>query len=67
MADLATPSAAAMSTSDAGAQPKAAFTKPEKPDQAEFDKNLAEAQKALDAAVERQVRLLYAPIKTPRH
>ncbi|KAG9986220.1 hypothetical protein KCU98_g4185, partial [Aureobasidium melanogenum] len=49
MADLATPSAATMSTIDAGAQ-KPAFTKPEKPDQAEYDKTLAEAQKALDAA-----------------
>ncbi|KAH0000189.1 hypothetical protein KCU78_g15500, partial [Aureobasidium melanogenum] len=53
MADLATPSAATMSTIDAGAQ-KPAFTKPERPDQAEYDKTLAEAQKALDAAVERQ-------------
>lgn len=53
MADLATPSAATMSTIDAGAQ-KPAFTKPEKPDQAEYEKTLAEAQKALDAAVERQ-------------
>ncbi|KAG9905814.1 hypothetical protein KCU94_g5144, partial [Aureobasidium melanogenum] len=49
MADLATPSAATMSTIDAGAQ-KPAFTKPEKPDQAEYEKTLAEAQKALDAA-----------------
>jgi len=42
-----------MSTIDAGAQ-KPAFTKPERPDQADYDKTLAEAQKALDAAVERQ-------------
>jgi hypothetical protein len=53
MADLATPSAATMSTIDAGAT-KPAFTKPERPDQADYDKTLAEAQKALDAAVERQ-------------
>ena len=53
MADLATPSAAIMSTIDAGAQ-KPAVTKPERPDQADYDKTLAEAQKALDAAVERQ-------------
>jgi uncharacterized coiled-coil DUF342 family protein len=53
MADLATPSAATMSTIDAGAQ-KPAFTKPERPDQADYDKTLADAQKALDAAVERQ-------------
>lgn len=55
MADLATPSAATMSTIDAGAQ-KPAFSKPERPDQADYEKSLAEAQKALDAAVERQVR-----------
>ena len=53
MADLATPSAATMSTIDAGAT-KPASTKPERPDQADYDKTLAEAQKALDAAVERQ-------------
>lgn len=65
MADLATPSAAAISTIDAGAsapapatKDKSTVTKPERPDQETYEKELAKAQKDLDAAVERQVRHL---------
>ncbi|GAB7355394.1 hypothetical protein MBLNU459_g5915t1 [Dothideomycetes sp. NU459] len=62
MADLATPSAAAMSTIDAGASTPAPATKdkpaavgkPDRPDQEAYDKELAKAQKELDTAVERQ-------------
>lgn len=67
MADLATPSSATIGTIDAGAttsQSKAAFSKPERPDQAEYEKTLAEAQKALDAAVDRQVRHMNCPRKS---
>lgn len=59
MADLATPSAAAMSTMDADAstpanKDKSSTAKPERPDQESYDKELAKAQKELEAAVERQ-------------
>lgn len=66
MADLATPSAAAMSTMDAGAstppvngnkdKDRSVVSKPERPDQETYEKDLAKAQKDLDTAVQRQVR-----------
>lgn len=54
MADVATPS-----TPDAGASTpvndKKNVAKPERPDQAAYEKELAEAEKQLKAALERQV------------
>lgn len=47
MADMATPSAATMSTIDAGAEPvqKGQKSKPEKPDEEQYKKDLAKAEK----------------------
>lgn len=59
MADLATPSAAAISTIDAKADPptagKTAVTRPERPDEATFKESLAKAEKELAAIQEKQV------------
>lgn len=59
MADIATPSAATMSTIDAGAEPsqKSQRTKPEKPDEQKYKENLGKAQKEHAAAQERVVCL----------
>lgn len=59
MADLATPSAAAISTMDAKADTpatKTQVTKPERPDEDTYKKSLAEAEKELAAIQEKQVR-----------
>lgn len=55
MADIATPSAATMSTIDAGAEPsqKPQNTKPEKPDEQKYRESLGKAQKEHAAAQER--------------
>jgi hypothetical protein len=45
MADVATPSAAAIATGDSSAK-KTAVVKPEKPDEEKYRKDLAEAEKA---------------------
>ena len=59
MADLATPSAATISTIDAGSEPvqKGQKTKPEKPDDQKYKESLGKAQKEHAAAQERVVRL----------
>ena len=57
MADLATPSAATMSTINAKADApntKPQVTKPERPDEDAYKKELAEAEKALTSVQERQ-------------
>jgi len=61
MAELATPSAATMGTINAGADgppsAKAPFSsKPERPDEEAYKKELAEAEKALTSIQEKQVR-----------
>jgi len=61
MAELATPSAATMGTMNAGADgppsAKAPFSsKPERPDEEAYKKELAEAEKALTSVQEKQVR-----------
>ncbi|KAL8855606.1 MAG: hypothetical protein Q9178_007754 [Gyalolechia marmorata] len=56
MADLATPSAATMSTIDAGSEPtaeKAHKTKPERPDEEQYKESLAKAEKDYAAAQEK--------------
>lgn len=65
MADLATPSAATMSTVNAGADPVPTSTddskkkdkveKPEKPDEAEFKATVAKAEKEHAAVMEKMV------------
>lgn len=60
MADVATPSAIAMSTIDAGSErssqsPAIRVGKPEKPDEAAYKKTLSDKEKALDAAQEKFV------------
>ena len=62
MADFATPSAATMSTMDAGADApngtsKPAVNKPEKPDEDAFKKAVEQARKALNDAQESSVRV----------
>ncbi|KAF2157828.1 hypothetical protein K461DRAFT_274057 [Myriangium duriaei CBS 260.36] len=58
MADLATPSAATMSTMDAkadvAATSKTAVSKPDRPDEDSFKKSLAQAEKELAAVQEKQ-------------
>lgn len=58
MADLATPSAASISTIDAGAEPspKAQKSKPEKPDEQAYQESLTKAEKEHKAAQEKVVR-----------
>ncbi len=61
MADLATPSAATMSTVNAGADrvdDKPSKVKPEKPDEEKYKVDLAKAEKEHAAVQERLVRLL---------
>ena len=60
MADVATPSAATMSTMDPGAEysPKAQKSRPEKPDEQQYKENLARAEKEHAAAQEKVVRRL---------
>lgn len=61
MADIATPSAAAMSTIDAGAdhpeKDQKASGRPTKPDEDTYKKNLANAEKAHATAQEKIVRV----------
>lgn len=59
MADIATPSAIAISTMDAGADPnpKTIKSKPEKPNEEEYKESLSQAEKAYQAAQEKFVRL----------
>ncbi len=59
MADMATPSAATMSTLDAGPEPsqKSSKAKPEKPDDQKYKEDLGNAQKEHAAAQERVVSL----------
>ena len=59
MADMATPSAAAISTMDAGSEPlqKSQKSKPEKPDEQQYKESLGRAQKEHAAAQERVVSL----------
>ncbi|KAF2083748.1 hypothetical protein K490DRAFT_76324 [Saccharata proteae CBS 121410] len=63
MADLATPSAVAMSTSEPQAAPKAnkGNLKPERPDEDEYRKNLAQAEKE-HAAAQEKLKALKAKI-----
>lgn len=59
MADVATPSAATMSTIDAGSEPapnKATKTRPERPDEQQYKESLAKAEKDYAAAQEKFVR-----------
>ena len=60
MADIATPSAATMSTIDAGAEPspKLQKSRPEKPDEEKYQEILARAEKEHKAAQEKVVRFL---------
>lgn len=69
MADIATPSAATMSTIDAGAEPsqKTQKTKPEKPDEHKYKESLGKAQKEHAAAQEKVVRLLDSKVPTHHH
>lgn len=79
MADMATPSAATMSTIDAGAEPthkaqKSKPEKPEKPDEQHYQEILAKADKEHKAAQEKVVRLeglhlqiYYAIIQIRKH
>lgn len=57
MADVATPSAATMSTTNAGAEPasKPQKIKPEKPDEQTYKEDLAKAEKEHTAAQEKVV------------
>lgn len=60
MAELATPSAAQISTSGAAktAPKNAPVAKPEKPDEEAYKSELAKAEKDLKAAEERMVRVI---------
>lgn len=63
MADISTPSAATMSTIDAGSEPvaeKPQKTKPEKPDEQKYKESLAKAEKEYAAAQEKFVCCLFA-------
>lgn len=58
MADIATPSAATMSTIEAGSEPvaeKAHKSKPEKPDEQKYKESLTKAEKEHAAAQEKFV------------
>ena len=70
MADIATPSAATISTIDAGSEPsqksqKAKPEKPEKPDEQKYKESLAKAQKEHAAAQEKVVRLSNLKVPVP--
>ena len=60
MADVGSPSAIAMSTSNAGAEPardkSAPISKPERPDEEQYKSELAKAEKELRASEDRMVR-----------
>lgn len=62
MADIATPSAAAMATMDAGIDPTGEVRKarPEKPDEGAYKLRLAEAEKAFVAAQQHLVRGIWS-------
>ena len=68
MADLSTPSAATMSTIDAGSNPieKEQKTRPEKPDEQLYKESLAKAEKEHTAAQEKLVRLSCTLLGIPR-
>ena len=57
MADIATPSAATISTIDAGAEPatKSQKSKPEKPDEQKYKEDLAKAEREHAASQEKVV------------
>ena len=59
MADIATPSAATMSTIDAGSEPpqKSQKSRPEKPDEQSYQELLAKAESEHKAAQEKVVRV----------
>lgn len=57
MADVATPSAVDMSTSNAGAKEKAAPSRPEKPDEESYKSSLAKAEKDLKTSEERMKQI----------
>ena len=70
MADIATPSAATISTIDAGSEPsqksqKAKPEKPEKPDEQKYKESLAKAQNEHAAAQEKVVRLSNLNVPVP--
>ena len=73
MADIATPSAATMSTIDAGSEPSQKSQnpklekpeKPEKPDEKKYKESLAKAQKEHAAAQEKVVRLSNLKVPVP--
>ncbi len=67
MADVATPPAAAMSTTDADAEPAGnpQKAKPEKPDEQKYKEDLAKAEKEHASAQEKVVSL-YVPSGTAR-
>ena len=69
MADIATPSAAAISTIDAGSEPsqKPQKTKPERPDEQLYKESLAKAQKEHAASQERVVRLSNLNLPVSNH
>ena len=62
MADIATPSAATMSTIDAGAEPpaKATKAKPEKPNETTYKEALKVAEQAHTKAQEKLVRVSWS-------
>ena len=72
MADIATPSAATISTIDAGSEPsqkpqKIKPEKPEKPDEQLYKESLAKAQKEHAASQERVVRLSNLNLPVSNH
>lgn len=69
MADIATPSAATMSTIDAGSEPapeKASKARPERPDEQQYKESLAKAEKDYAAAQEKFVRASSCAFHTSR-
>lgn len=64
MADVATPSAAAISTIDAGAEPPSKATKqrPEKPNEDLFKEALRQAEEAHAAVQQKYVSSVYLPL-----
>ena len=69
MADIATPSAATISTIDAGSEPiqKPQKAKPEKPDEHLYKESLAKAQKEHAASQERVVCLSNLNLPVSNH
>ncbi len=67
MADIATPSAATMSTMDPGSEPapeKVSKARPERPDEQQYKESLAKAEKEYAAAQEKFVRLFFCAFHT---